>query len=344
MANLENLTPFAATAIPTMAVDGSELLLIVAAGRYLLPRPGSASSDPPRLCDEQPPVPLEDVYWAPFEASSLRREGQTSPARPGTDVLLEGQAWTPQGRPAARVDVALIIPGRIKKSVAVFGERVWTQGIGGLTPTSPRRFISMPLVYERAFGGAERSDAPVREFEPQNPVGRGFFTRESQALEQPLPNLEDPYDLIRSPRDRPRPMSFGPIARSWQPRVGYGGTYDQKWIDQQAPRWPRDLDLRFFHGAPPDQAVRPHLLGGETVAVSGVAPDGAIQFLVPRERLQVKTLFPTNATWQRLTLDALLIEPNSAAFTVIWRAGIPLPGGPLDHDHSVLRTLFEWEE
>lgn len=344
MSNLENLTPFAATAIPTMAIDGSELLLILAAGRFVLPRPGSPSNDPAKLCDEQPEVPLNDVYWGAPDSSSLRREGQTAPVRLGTDVLLEGQAWAPQGKAAQRVDVALVIPGRISKTVAVFGERVWTQGIGGLTATSPRPFVSMPLVYERAFGGAERGDAPVREFDPRNPFGRGFYTRESQAFDQPLPNLEDPRDLIGSPRDRPRPMSFGPIARSWQPRVGYGGTYDQRWIDERAPMWPRDLDPRFFHSAPPDQQVHPHLRGGEPVGLTGVAPDGPIHFVVPRYRLQVKSVFHSHASWHPMSIDALLIEPDSGAFSVIWRAGIPLPGGPLDHDYSVLRTLFDWEE
>src|SRR5262249_47796192 len=149
---------FSATAVPTLAVDGSELLLIVAAGRFALPRPGGPPSDPPPLHDEQPAVPLNDVYWGAPDASSLRHEGRTAPVQTSTDVLLEGQAWAPRGKAAPRVDVAVVIPGRISKTVAVFGERVWTQGIGGLTPTSPRPFVSMPLVYERAFGGVEPGD------------------------------------------------------------------------------------------------------------------------------------------------------------------------------------------
>jgi hypothetical protein len=341
--HLENLTPYAATAVPTLTVAGDDLLLTVVAGRFLLPPAGKPSHQPPRRSEAQPDVPLEDVYWGQPDASSLRIEGQSAPVRLGTDVWIVGQAWTQKGRAAQRVDTALVIPGRINKGVAVFGDRVWTQGIGGITATAARPFVSMPLVYERAFGGAEKGDASVRAFETRNPVGRGFQIRESDAIGEALPNLEDPRDLIRSWRDRPRPMCYGPIARSWQPRVRFGGTYDQKWLEELAPMWPPDLDPLFFQSAPQDQQVHPRLVGGEPVGLTGFAPDGDIQFVLPTCRLQLKSVFEARVTWQLLHLDAVIIEPDAGAFTVIWRASTPLPDGPLDHDHAVLRELFAWE-
>ncbi|MEZ4297416.1 MAG: DUF2169 domain-containing protein [Polyangiaceae bacterium] len=343
MSHVENLTPFAALAIPSMLVSGADALIVLIAGRFLLPPPGKSTLDPPTVAEEQPDPPLADTHRGPPETSSLLTAGQATCGRPGTDVWIEGHAVAPGEKPAERVDVALVIPDRLQKTVAVFGDRVWTQGIGTLTPQSPRPFVRMPLVYERAFGGAEPGDAPVRPFEPRNPVGRGFFEKESQALGQPLPNLEDPRDLLRTPRDRPRPMAFGPIARSWQPRLGYAGTYDQKWLDDIAPAWPKDLDPRFFHNVPPDQVVTPHLRGGEAIGISGVHPAGQIHFALPSHRLSVKTVLHAQVTWQSPELDAVIIEPDAGAFTVIWRAVTPLPKGPLDHEYSVVRTLFDWE-
>lgn len=344
MANLENLTPFAATAIPSMAVDGTEVLIVAVAGAFVLPGGGRPAPGPLAISDEQPPVPMTDVYWGEPDASSLRFEGQAGPHKTATDVWVEGHAMAPGGKAATRIDVALVIPGRVSKTVAVFGERVWTQGIGGLSATSPKPFPSMPLVHERAFGGAEQGTSPERAFEARNPVGRGFHTRESHAIGKPLPNLEDAHHLIRSVRDRPQPMAFGPVARSWQPRLGWAGTYDQKWLDQLAPAWPPDLDPRFFQAVPPDQQVHPKLIGGEPVGLSGVAADGPIHFVVPQYRLQVKSVFAKRAAWRMLELDTLVIEPDRSALTVVWRAVVPLPDGPLSHSYSVVRPLFDWED
>lgn len=344
MPNLENLTPFAATSLPSMAPDGTNLLLVVVSGRFNLPPAGRASATPPRPCEEQKPVQLADVHHGPPDASSLRHEGQSAPLRLATDVLLLGRAWAPRGVAAKRVDVGLAVAPHFTKTVAVFGERVFTQGVGAIVPTSPRPFLSMPLVYERAFGGAEPGDRTPRDYEPRNPVGRGFFRAAADALNQPVANIEDPRNLIRSAGDRPVPMGFGPIARSWQPRVGFAGTYDQKWIEELAPNWPPDFDPRFFQAAPPDQQAQGYLRGGERVALTGVAPNGDIQFEVPRERLLLKGYFHGRVERKLMVLDSLLIEPDDGAFTLTWRASFPLPKGMFDHEHSTVRALEPWED
>jgi hypothetical protein len=340
MANVENLTPFAHVALPSTGADAVDRLLVVVSARFELPRPGTSMQTPPKLI-EQKPVRLADEYNGEPDASSLRYEGQSAFDRPATDVLLLGQAWAPGGRAEKRVDVALVIANR-RKTVAVIGERVWSQGVGALVATSPRAFVSMPLVYERAFGGAEPGDGP-RSFEPRNPVGRGFYRNAAQALYQPLPNLEDPRDLITSFSDRPAPMGFGPIARSWQPRLGYGGTYDQAWLEENAPNWPADFDLRFFQAAPPDLAISPHLVGGEPVGLSGVSPDGDIHFVLPMVRLLLKSYFRRRIERKLMRLDCVEIEPDEGVFTMTWRHAMTLPDGMFDHELSVVRALEPWE-
>jgi hypothetical protein len=344
MPNLENLTPFAAISLPSMAPDGTDLLLVVVSGRFALPPAGRLSAAPPRPSEEQRPVQLEDVHHGPPDASSLRYEGQSAPLRRATDVLLLGQAWAPRGVAAGRVDVALAVAPHFVKTAAVFGERVFTQGVGRVTPSAPRPFVSMPLVYERAFGGAEPGDHVPRAYEPRNPVGRGFFTSAAGALYQPAANIEDPHDLIGSVSDRPAPRGFGPIARSWQPRVGFAGTYDQRWLEELAPNWPPDFDARFFQAAPPDQQVQGYLQGGERVAVGGVAPEGDIHFEVPRERLLLKGYFRGRVERRRMVIDSLVIEPDEGVFTLTWRASFALPRGMFEHEYSVVRTLEPWED
>ncbi|MEZ4302573.1 MAG: DUF2169 domain-containing protein [Polyangiaceae bacterium] len=344
MPDLENHTPYSALSLPSMAPDGADLLLVVVSGRFDLPPAGRARPEDLRPSTEQPPVLLHDEYHGPPEASSLRYEGQSAPQRLATDVVLLGHAWAPRGVPDKRVDVTLAVARAFTKSVAVFGERVFTQGVGVIVPSAPRPFVSMPLVYERAFGGAEPGDQAPREFEPKNPVGRGFFRSASQALDQPVPNLEDPRRLLRTATDRPAPAGFGPIARSWQPRVGFGGTYDQRWIEERAPAWPPDFDPRFFNAAPPDQQVRGHLRGGEHVAVGGAHPDGDLHFEVPRDRLLLKGYFRGRVERKLLTLDSLVIEPDERALTVTWRGTFALPRGMTEHERCVVRPLEPWED
>jgi hypothetical protein len=342
--NLENLTPYSAISLPSMAPDGTDLLLVVVSGRFDLPPAGRTRSGPPKPSEEQKPVQLHDEYNGEPDSSSLRYEGQSAPLRLATDVHIVGQAWAPKGVPTKRVDVALVIPNRLSKTVAVFGERVYTQTVGAVVPTAPRPFTSMPLVWERAFGGAEPGDHQPREFEPRNPVGRGFFKSASQALNQPVPNLEDPRQLINTSADRPTPMGFGPIARSWYPRVRFAGTYDQRWLEELAPNWPPDFDPRFFNAAPPDLQLRPHLSAGEMVGVSGVAPDGDVRFSIPPERLLLKSYFQHGVDRRLMLVDSLLIEPDDAKFTVTWRSALPLPHGMFEHELSIVRVLQPWED
>ncbi len=344
MPNLENLTPYAAVSLPSLAPDGTDLLLVVVSGRFQLPPAGRGRPEPPRPAEEQKPVLLHDVYYGEPQASSLRYEGQAVPTRPATDVHLLGHAWAPKGVAVKRVDVAMVIPPFLSKTVAVFGERVFTQSIGTVTTTSPRPFVSIPLVWERAFGGAEPGDQEPRAFEPRNPVGRGFFTSASDALNQPVANLEDPQNLIGTYNDRPTPMGFGPIARNWQPRLGHAGTYDQRWANERAPNWPVDFDSRFFQAAPPDMQVRPHLRGGEQVSMRGVAPDGDLHFELPKDRLLIKNYFRHHAERSLLIIDSLTIEPDDGTFTVTWRGSFPLPRGILEHDYAVIRALEPWED
>ena len=51
------------------------------------------------------------------------------------------------------------------------------------------------------------------------------------------------------------PAGFGFVGRSWLPRISYAGTYDQKWLDEQHPYPPFDMDYRYWNGAPEDQQI-----------------------------------------------------------------------------------------
>jgi hypothetical protein len=343
MPNLENLTRFHAIDLLSMNKEGEDLLLVCVAGRFDLPPAGRPSHEPPKLSEEQRPPPMEDIYWDEPSTSSLRYEGQTAYIRPGTDIYISGHAWAPRGKPVPEM-LAAVKVGPCQKGIRVFGTRVWYRGALGLKASAPRPFESMPLRYERSFGGvAAATGEEPPAYEPRNPVGIGLYSSVKEALEQPLPNLEDPLHLMTNPTDRVPPACFGPIARSWQPRLSFAGTYNEAWVENRAPLWPRDFDPRFFHAASSGLIASPGLKGGEPVVLAGFSPDGQIAFPLPRHRLAVKSVFRHRVERRELSLDAVQLEPDERALTLIWRTAIPAHRELARLQYSLIREKEPWE-
>jgi hypothetical protein len=338
MPALLNRTPYGAVDLPSLDREGRELLVICVSGTFCLPSPVGHHAGALTLHDEQPPPSLEDVYRGQPDRSSLRREGQTAYFRPGTDIYVDGQAWTPRGKSGTEVIAGLRV-GSLKKTVRVVGDRRWKRGILGLSPSATESFTSIPLEYERSFGGPLASP----NVRVQNPVGCGGFVHARDAVDQPLPNIEDALRPVSTPHDDIPPVGLGPIARSWMPRRSFVGTYDARWLESRAPLWPEDFDTRFFLAASEGLSAVPHLTGGEEVLLAGMSPDGSFAFQLPRVGLMACAAFRDGVRRQRMVLDAVLFLPEEARAQLTWRAAFPLPRGLGDHEYTTIREAREWE-
>ena len=89
----------------------------------------------------------------------------------------------------------------------------------------------------------------------------------------PLPHIEDPKNLVLSPKDHPDPAGFGPIDLTWPQRMSKAGTYDREWFETSFPQYARDMDPTFFNAAPPDQWIQKFWNGDETFALHHVHPE-----------------------------------------------------------------------
>lgn len=274
------------------------------------------------FCEEQDDVVLLDEHWGEPLASSLRAASEMTLIKPATDVLMRGHAHAPKGK-ASQVDVTLAL-GSIRKTVRVFGDRVWKEGVLGIKPTDPAPFERMPLLYENAFGGtdAQPVDAAKIDFEPRNPIGRGLFPKNTKTplAGLPLPNLEDPAQLLRSPKDRPPPAGFGPICSHWDPRKSYAGTYDEAWTQTRAPYLPVDFNPRFFQSAPPDQIVEGYLKGGEPVEILNATPEGKLAFKLPACEVSMTFRLEGRDHASSANLDTVTIDPDAGRLWMIWRS------------------------
>jgi hypothetical protein len=312
MLQLDNQTAFQAQIFVATDPDGIDCVVTVVKGTFTLDRQ-------PETAGEQVPINLADEYYGKPGETSIRAPSDISLAKPGTDVLLHGHAYAPGGR-ATSMDVSLSV-GKLHKTVRVFGDRAWSSDGVGHSISPPAPFERMPLVWERAYGGADEVDSALHQ-EARNPVGVGFRCRSSDyRLDgQPLPNLEDPDHLITNWKQSPPPACFAAVAPDWEPRRSLAGVYDDAWREDRAPFLPEDFDNRFFQVAPPGLAAPEYLIGGESVIVRGASPNGELQSKLPELPLRVTYVVDGRREDRPANIDTVLIEPDAGRSTLVWRA------------------------
>jgi hypothetical protein len=210
--------------------------------------------------DEQEPISFGEVTYEdldPPRVAPVQADNDTFAFRPKTDLVVQANAYTYfNGVSMTQVSVRI---GVFERSIRVYGDRRLRRGVsGGLTFDLPEPFDSIPVRYDRAYGGVDavalrRRPAPLMlqelaEIMPRlpidtdtpfhyarNPCGRGFLIDsddESLAAAQ-VPNLEFSFEPILPERlavgsihgwvDAPLPACMDWQSAGWFPRFGYLG-------------------------------------------------------------------------------------------------------------------------
>ncbi len=264
--------PFPVTTIVHQTAGGSPQLVVVVKATFAMKRGAIVRAE------EQLPILLADEPYP--ERTTSRLESDMAPFKPRTDVVLVGRAHAPNGDPVTHL-VAMVRVGTVRRAIMVFGDRRWEyRGLGPPVISKPKAFTTMDLVYERAFGGI---DGPAARYCAQNLAGVGMIGKNSRESVHgtPLPNLEDPDNLIHRWDTHPKPVGFAFYGRGWQPRLGYAGTYDETYQKDVAPAMPRDFSNAFFNGAHPDLQIDPYLRGDEEVELINVSRHSPLHLRLP---------------------------------------------------------------
>lgn len=321
--DLLNATKMQAGYTMGMQPDGRESLVVCVKGTFSIPQNGSE----PKLAEEQVPLIEADVFTGEPGFSAPLYESDYAPRKPRCDVLLNGSAYEPKGKPATKVPVFIKV-GALTKSFHVVGNRFWKKGLVSISASKPEPFTVMPISYDKAFGGVDNTHKKPSKHKAYlvNPIGVGFHDNlKTEFIEnKPLPNTEDLNKAVTKPDGKYRPMAFGPVGRGWVPRYKLTGTYDQNWLDNIFPFLPPDFDGDYYQSAPSDQQIN-YLQGGEEVVLSNLTPQGHTRFQIPQVTMPVTFFLKKGGTHKTHGIaDTLVLEPDAGRFMITWRASLPL--------------------
>ncbi|MBF0528386.1 MAG: DUF2169 domain-containing protein [Deltaproteobacteria bacterium] len=264
-----------------------------------------------------------DIWQAAGQALGEDQALDAGYIKSKSEILLVGTCRAFPGQPVQTAKVRLSF-GKIDKTLTVMGDRYWKNWPKNPKPSEPSPFVSMPLDYTHAFGGPDF---------PPNPLGKGLtpVINQEGAEVHPLPNIESPGHRITSPEDRPAPVGFAPLDPTWPQRSSHTGTYDAKWLKEDWPNFPSNMDMSYFNTAPADQRLNDWPLGNESFILEGVhSKRPVIESRLPakKPRIFITTVPLSQKDFSEISLhiDTVWFFPDQNIGVIAFRGSLPLQG------------------
>jgi hypothetical protein len=241
----------------------------------------------------------------------------------GISVCVAGFVY-PRSRGDSEARAALLVGERAIPLIA-YGPRVWRKNaFGRLVPGEPRPMEPVEMSWRNAFGGKAPAPARVVELDgeeaflpahesgdPNNFEGVGFYLSEEQALGSPLPQLEDPGNVLRDWNDRPEPICFA----SYPP---WGGLRSKHVVRDG------NLDMtglkRITNRSAPSTTFMA-LAPGTPIVLTGMRPSGGVlRFNVPEHPLQVRMETSSQHELKEMSLDAVDVNAETCEVRLLYRS------------------------
>lgn len=279
-------------------------------------------------------VPAEEQPWSvsmtPWEGPKGTMDGDLVFYKDGVDIFLFGTATAPNEKPITEMDVAIKLSGGFERSVRIFGPRVWARKIGKLVPTPPRPFSTLPLTLRHAFGGTDTYDG-LQVAWPENPDGTGFYVAEEQAVDKPLPCIEEADSLITKWDDRPPPAGLVSLPVGSPVRAKQGLAIE----GQRSKLTPRYFNAAFA------RMIAKEVDLGSTAAVSGVSAKGPLVFPLPSHRFFIRLRFSQETHELPLKIDQVALLTDEDRLMIAYRAPFRYIVRPMEERECVLFEATE---
>ena len=338
--------------LPGQAPDGQQILAVLVKRSYTI----VAGQRCRRAAKDRKLVAADTHFGDPMN-STVRYESDFVPFKLATDVVLNATAYAPQGEEVLELVAAVGIGDTVVKSVVVIGDRrAHYRSAGDPLFSDPVPFTTMPIRYERAFGGVDvRSDPKLACAYGRNHLGRGFAIRNAPEVVEglELPNIETPTDRLTPERlccghfihmdQLPEPAGLGWYMKVWRPRMLLAGVMPadaalarelRQACRQAVPPQQREMydqtelppmNFRFFNGAS-SGLVLPYLSGDELVRTKHLTPDGRLDFLLPGEVPRIEIDIGEGAQSPAVRLHTVMIRLDEGEVDLVWCGAIPYPG------------------
>lgn len=280
------------------------------------------------------------------------------------EVMVLGMARARGGAPTSRARVGLRI-GALERSLNVYGDRTW---VGQDRASDPLPFESMPLTYDRAFGGTAEveldADTKLQVSSPLNRHGRGFDAEKLARLmveawgapegyprlsyRRLLPNLEGPACPVLSANDEPEPYCWAPIPRD----IGFASNHRRvqaaangsgvAGITRALKEGQLSLEDRYYRAHP--DLILDALPPGARVRLSGMSTDGDFDFELPQLRVFADYVLGTRSGARELVPQVLVLLPEQRRLYMVYRTGFSfLPEAGMERSFR-LRLTPGWIE
>jgi len=317
-----NKTPLVAQLLMGATDDVHRIGMVVAKATFFISDKEEAS---PELDIENPyPIFLSD------QETPLGILPRDDLPREKADVIVLGKAYAPGGRPVKTLEVVAQI-GTETRRLVVFGDRFW---LDRGTISEPKPFTEMELTYSRAYGGTAWVEIDKESFvmvcDPVNPLGKGFDALTmAQAMgelyaapqgypklteRRPLPNIEDPQNLVTSWEDDPDPVCWTTVPLHFP--------FLLEEILKVDAEGGLKIELGAFQRAHPSMQFE-ELVPGTPIIIRGMTKDGNPVFCkVPQwePKLAVVSDGDTEATVLDLKLEAVVILVEEGKYYVLFRS------------------------
>jgi hypothetical protein len=332
--------------VPGMNQRGEHIFSVIVKRTYRI-----VPDRPAERAEVDQPLRQLDQYYndGDPEWSTVQYESELAPYKASTDFVVIGKAYAPRGVATERTTVGVQVGDR-KKILAVTGDRQCSHREGAAPVfTDPEPFTEMEIRYDRAYGGRDEKSLPDVPFlYPRNFMGAGVVLRNvKEAVDRlPLPNIEDPEDVITPERlfigepDRwhlqPLPQGFGWRQRTWYPRCALLGAYPpfidpgtvtaeermgllpQNHVALAKQSRLRPMEAQFANGASLGM-IFASFRGDEPVVLGRLTPDGLLKFSLPGDTPSIGLDLGQGMQPLEPKLHTVSIRPDDQELDLIWR-------------------------
>jgi hypothetical protein len=224
----------------------------------------------------------------------------------------------------------------------------WENAFGGscqvanpahTTDTSQPEWLLNEVCFSNPLGGGwldkryERSLRKAGKEMPKQMLAPSLFypkdTLKEPVLIKHPDGIVNTQQIVAAAAKYPlQPAGFGPIARSWAPRIGLSGTYDERWKKERWPLLPTDFDEGYWNCAPLDQQApwpsADAVLEAWHLFDPRLAPKGYVQMALPGHRAFVMARLENGTPLPLpMLIDTLVLDTDTHTLHVVWRCRIP---------------------